>query len=77
MKKNDKEFNNKNSIGIFLGIIILFLGIVVLANLPPVKGIEGFQEFLIGYGANTEIILGGAVSFLGVIIIFISLKTNK
>lgn len=75
--KKEREFNLGNTILILVGVIILFFGIILIANLTPVNKWSELHEFLKDYGANATLILGGVLSLIGAILIFVSLKTNK
>lgn len=75
--KKEREFNFSNITLILVGAIVLFLGIILIANLTPVNKWTEFHEFLKGYGANAALILGGTISLIGIMLIFVSLKTNK
>lgn len=75
--KKEKELSLGNMILIILGVAIIFLGVVLIANLSPIKEWVSFHEFLKGYGANASLVLGGVLSLMGVLLIFVSLKTNR
>lgn len=75
--KKEKEFNSSNMITIIMGVMIVLVGIILVGDLSPVKEWGKFQEFIVGYGSNASLVLGGAVSLIGVIIVFVGLKTNN
>lgn len=75
--KKEREFNLGNMVLILVGVIILFFGIILIANLTPVNKWTEFHEFMKDYGANAALILGGTLTLIGVMLIFVSLKTNK
>lgn len=75
--KKEREFNSSNMIAIIIGVLIIFVGIALIGDLPPIKDWERFQELITSYGSNASIVLGGAMSMIGAMIIFVGLKTNK
>jgi hypothetical protein len=78
MKKNqNKDFGLANSAIMIAGAVIVLIGVAIIANLSPVNEWTKFHEFLKSYGANASLIVGGVSSLLGLILIFVSLKTNK
>lgn len=78
MKTNkNRDLGLINSAIMIAGAVIVLIGVAIIANLSPVNEWTKFHEFLKSYGANASLIVGGVSSLLGLILIFVSLKTNK
>jgi len=60
-----------------IGIAIILFGIIILANLTPVKEWTEFHDFTKEYGPNIEIIIGAVLGLFGVLLLFLSVKTDK
>lgn len=78
MKKNqNKDLGLANSAIMIVGAVIVLIGVAIIANTSPVNEWTKFHDFLKDYGANASLIVGGVSSLIGIILIFVSLKTNK